>query len=121
MLLFLEKHWQKEWTIFQGTEHTEKIKIFGKKSVRIKNPPAHISYNLWNTVKNAFSNLEKNSLRIEVDGEEDLAALPAILFAPRDVTIIYGLPNKGVVVVKSTIKNKRKVREVLDKMCVSWK
>ena len=33
----------------------------------------------------AFSNLGKNSLRIEVDGEEDLAALPAILLAPRDV------------------------------------
>ncbi|MCK4233734.1 DUF359 domain-containing protein, partial [candidate division WOR-3 bacterium] len=33
-----------------------------------------------------------------------------------DVTIIYGLPNRGVVVVKPTEEHKRKVKEILDKM-----
>ncbi len=94
----------------------DKIQSFGKKRVMIKNPPGCISSDLWDTVEAAFDNLEKNSLRIEVDGEEDLAALPAILLAPRDVTIIYGLPNKGVVVVKTSKENKRKVKEILDKM-----
>ena len=53
---------------------------------------------------------------IEIDGEEDLAALPAILLAPGDVTIIYGLPDKGVLVVKPTPKNKQLVKEILNKM-----
>ena len=94
----------------------EKIQSFGKKRVIIKNPPRCISGNLWNVIEAAFDNLEKNSLRIEIDGEEDLAALPAILLAPGDVTIIYGLPNKGVVVVRATKEHKRKVKEILDKM-----
>jgi uncharacterized protein (UPF0218 family) len=36
--------------------------------------------------------------------------------APPDVTIIYGLPNKGVVVVKASDENKQKVKEILDEM-----
>ena len=94
----------------------DKIQSFGKRVMIVKNPPGCISSDLWDIIETAFSNLGKNSLRIEVDGEEDLAALPAILLAPRDVTIIYGLPNRGVVVVKTSKENKRKVKEILDKM-----
>jgi uncharacterized protein (UPF0218 family) len=93
------------------------IQSFGKKTVIIENPPKCISNDLWNEISNAYKNIEKkDTLRIEIEGEEDLAALPAILLAPRDVTIIYGLPNKGVVVVKANEKNKKKVKEILDKM-----
>ena len=92
------------------------IKSFGKKSVIVKNKPATISDDLWNTIKLAFENNEQGSLRIEVEGEEDLASLAAIYLAPVDVTIIYGLPDKGVLVVKSNKENKEKVKEILDKM-----
>jgi len=92
------------------------IQSFGKLKVTIDNPPKCISSKLWDAIESAYDNLGKNSLRIEINGEEDLAALPAILLAPRDVTIIYGLPNKGVVIVKAIEKNKRKVKEILDKM-----
>jgi uncharacterized protein (UPF0218 family) len=92
------------------------ITKFGKKIVKIKNPPRVITEELWETIKSAYKKLEIESYRIEIDGEEDLAALPAILLAPRDVTIIYGLPNKGVVIVKAIDKNKKKVQKILDKM-----
>ena len=92
------------------------IQSFGKKRVIIKNPPKCISNDLWLAIESAYYNIGKDTLRIEIEGEEDLAALPAILLAPRDVTIIYGLPNKGVVIVKAVEKNKRKVKEILDKM-----
>ena len=92
------------------------IQSFGKKRIIIKNPPKCISNDLWEAIETAYRNIEKDPLRIEIEGEEDLAALPAILLAPRDVTIIYGLPNKGVVIVKAVEKNKRKVKEILDKM-----
>jgi uncharacterized protein (UPF0218 family) len=92
------------------------IKSFGKKVVVVENPKGCISDDLWNVIKYAFEDLEKGALRIEVIGEEDLASLVAIFLAPSDVTIIYGLPNKGVLVVKPTKENKGKAKEVLDKM-----
>ena len=98
------------------SEVVDLIKSFGKKSVVVKNPPATITDDLWNLIKFAFNNDEPGSLRIEVEGEEDLASIAAIHLAPRDVTIIYGLPDKGVLVVKANKENKDKVKEILDKM-----
>jgi uncharacterized protein (UPF0218 family) len=63
-----------------------------------------------------FQDLKQGPVCIEVDGEEDLASLAAISLAPGGVTVIYGLPNKGVVVVDATTANKKKVKEVLDRM-----
>ena len=99
-----------------SSEIKELIKSFGKKSIVVKNPPASISDDLWNIIKMTFENLENGPLRIEIEGEEDLASLAVIYMAPPDVTIIYGLLDKGVLVVKPTSKNKRLVKEILDKM-----
>jgi uncharacterized protein (UPF0218 family) len=99
-----------------SAEIIEVIKSFGRKSIIVKNPPATISDDLWNVIKIVYENLDSNGIRIEVEGEEDLASLAAIYMAPPDVTIIYGLPDKGVLVVKSTKENKRKVKGILDKM-----
>ena len=97
-------------------EIVELIKSFGKKSIIINNPPGVISDDLWKVIELAYENLEIGSLRIEVEGEDDLASLAAIFLAPTDVTIIYGLPDKGVLVVRPTSENKKKVKEILDKM-----
>jgi len=97
-------------------EVVDLIKSFGKKTVVVENPAGTISDDLWNIISFAYEVLEPGSLRVEVIGEEDLASLAAIYFAPSDVTIIYGLPDKGVLVVKPTVENKKKVKEVLDKM-----
>lgn len=99
-----------------SSEMIELIKSFGNKSVIVENPPATISDDLWNVIEMAYENLEIGSLRIEIEGEEDLASLAAIYMAPSDVTIIYGLPDKGVLVIKPTPENKRLVKEILDKM-----
>ncbi|KYK32514.1 MAG: hypothetical protein AYK22_07420 [Thermoplasmatales archaeon SG8-52-3] len=97
-------------------EIVDVLKSFGKKSVVVENPAGTLSDDLFNTIKLAVDSLDVGSLRIEVVGEEDLASLPAIFFAPPDATIIYGLPNKGVLVVKPTKDMKEKVKEVLDEM-----
>ncbi len=92
------------------------IRSFGKKSVVVENPAGCISDDLWNVIEIAYENLDQGSLRIEIKGEEDLASLAAIYLAPEDVTIIYGLPDKGVLVVKANTENKMKAKEVIDKM-----
>lgn len=98
-------------------ETIDLIKTFGDKIIKIENPPGCISDSLWETIKNVFLDINKNiTYRIEVKGEEDLASLPAIFFAPTDVTVIYGLPDRGVLIVKPTNDNKAKVKKVLDVM-----
>ena len=94
----------------------EVLMSFGNKSITVENPAGCISDELWNIIENAYKNIHNLSLRIDVIGEEDLAALPAIYLAPGDATIIYGLPNKGVLIVKPTDENKKLVKEILDKM-----
>ena len=98
-------------------EFIQIIKTYGDEVVGVENPQGCITDELWEAIENAFKNAENCiTTRIEVDGEEDLASLVAIFLAPLDVTIIYGLPNKGVLVVKPTDVNKKKVKEILDKM-----
>lgn len=98
-------------------EFIELIKSFGDEVIEVENPQGCISDDLWAAIVTAFDNIYKGIYtRIEVDGEEDLASLAAIFLAPSDVTIIYGLPDKGVLVVRPTQENKEKVKEVLEKM-----
>jgi uncharacterized protein (UPF0218 family) len=92
------------------------IQGYGRTHRTIINPPGTITDELWDAIKKVYQNPLDQPVRIEVDGEEDLASLAAIYLAPRGVTVIYGLPNKGVVVVKATEAHKQKVKEVLDKM-----
>ena len=85
--------------------------------IKVTNPAGVITEELWETIKNLCTSFDTmRFIRLEVEGEEDLAALPAILYAPENVTIIYGMPDRGVVVVESTEKHKDKVRNILAKM-----
>lgn len=92
------------------------IQNFGNIHLKIKNPPGTISNELWETIKSVLEKLENGPVCIEVDGEEDLASLAVIYLAPEGATVIYGLPNKGIVVVKVTTAHKQKVKQVLKKM-----
>lgn len=93
------------------------LQSYGDSDITVSNPAGTITHELWNQIKHTYQTLQKTkTLRIEVDGEEDLAALPAILYAPENVTIIYGMPDKGVVIVPSTDEHKQKVKEILVQM-----
>lgn len=99
------------------SEFIQLIKSYGDEVINVKNPKGTITDDLWKAIKDAFENAKKNiKTRIEVEGEEDLASLAVISMAPSDAIIIYGLPDKGVLVIKPTIENKDIVKEVLNKM-----
>jgi uncharacterized protein (UPF0218 family) len=81
---------------------------------KVSNPPGTLTKELWQAVKEAYDTEEKT--KIEVVGEEDIAALPCVWLAPEKTTIIYGLPDKGLVVVKNVKETDdviMKVRNVL--------
>ena len=64
------------------------IKSYGKITIKVKNPPGFISDDLCEVIKIVIENIDNGPFRIEVEGEEDLASLIVLFFAPEDVTII---------------------------------
>lgn len=96
-------------------EMKEVLEEYGDVRLRVKNQPATISKELWEAIKKAYSVCSRKKVSIVVDGEEDLASLAAISLAPSDVTVIYGLPDKGVLLIDVTEKEKKIVNAVLNR------
>ena len=76
----------------------ERIAKMSGRLVKVDNPPAKITRALWKAVKDAVN--ADDRVKIEVVGEEDLAALVAIATAPEGAHVIYGLPKKGLMIVE---------------------
>jgi hypothetical protein len=53
---------------------------------------------------------------VVVDGEEDLATLPAVVAAPLGASVVYGQPDEGMVLVSVTDDAKREMRRLLRRM-----
>jgi uncharacterized protein (UPF0218 family) len=61
--------------------------------------------------------LEMSSpVRIIVDGEEDLLALPLFLIVPDKSVVMYGQPYEGLVVVKIDLKIRKKAKDLMDRI-----
>jgi uncharacterized protein (UPF0218 family) len=84
------------------------------RSVQVKNAPGSISVELWDSIEVAFRS--KGNTLIEVDGEEDLASIPAILMAPEGAIVIYGIPDKGIAVYEVGECLRKHVSEEIDKL-----
>jgi uncharacterized protein (UPF0218 family) len=81
---------------------------------RVKNPPGTITFEALNAIREALK--VNHRTKIVVDGEEDLLALCAILYAPENFFVVYGQPGEGIVVVKATKQKKDEVTEILRAM-----
>jgi GTP-dependent dephospho-CoA kinase len=71
---------------------------WGKKAIKVENPPATVSDELFHAVQQSLKS--KQTVRIEVTGEEDLAGLPYLALAKDGVVVLYGVPNKGVALIR---------------------
>lgn len=85
-----------------------------KTSLNCNNPPAEITTDCINAIKQAFD-MDK-PVRIIVKGEEDLLVLPVILFAPKESVVMYGQPNEGLVIVKINEEIRNKVKSIMNAM-----
>ncbi len=70
----------------------------GDVTVEVSNEAATLTSSMYNAILEAWSS--GPTVKIVVDGEEDLAALPAILHAPEGATVIYGIPDMGLCLVQ---------------------
>ena len=80
--------------------------------IAVENPPASLSAELLEALGEALSAAEP--VIIEVSGEEDLAALPAILAAPDGSSVVYGQPGEGMVRVPVTPESRAEARELFE-------
>ncbi len=111
---FLENGWNPDIIIVDfkvmrspvKEETKETIEKYSVPEVRVKNPAGYISEDILEKIKTA-----ETPVKIIVEGEEDLAAIPAVLHSPEDSIVAYGQPKEGVVLVEVS---KEKKEEFLD-------
>jgi len=87
------------------------------KDVRVNNPPGVITKELMDAIRDNMDS--RVPVRIFVTGEEDLAVIPACLYAPDSAAVIYGQPNEGVVVVRVNEQKRKETKAILDQMAAA--
>ncbi|MEM0343797.1 MAG: DUF359 domain-containing protein [Thermoplasmata archaeon] len=92
----------------------ERISRMSGRLVKVNNPPGRITRALWRAVADAVRAPDR--VKIEVTGEEDLAALVAIANAPQGAHVIYGLPQKGLMVVEVNPETRALAVAAIEKM-----
>ena len=79
--------------------------------VPVESPPAELSRELLVALRDGIR--ADNSTIIEVDGEEDLAAVPAQLISPPGSSVVYGQPGEGMVHVGVDESTAERARDLL--------
>jgi hypothetical protein len=87
------------------------ITLRANKTLHAENPPGTITEEALTAIQEALR--DDQSVKIIVDGEEDLLTLAAILHAPEKSLVVYGQPLEGIVVVKVTKQKKTEVKKIL--------
>jgi len=101
----------------ERTEVDEDVKqaITGfDREVTVENPPATVTAGILQALTTAVASGESTLVR--VDGEEDLAALPALLLAPPGASVVYGQPGEGMVLVPVGGAATERARDLLSQM-----
>jgi uncharacterized protein (UPF0218 family) len=78
--------------------------------IRVKNPAGTLTDELERALEHAVLH---PPVTILVDGEEDLAVIPLVLTAPMGAIVLYGQPNKGVVLRTVDSEAKATARQFL--------
>lgn len=76
-----------------------------KDLIRVSNPAGSISSDSLASIRKALEEIQRDSarsLRLQVEGEEDLLVLPVLSLFPDDTVVLYGQPLEGLVVVSAT-------------------
>ncbi|MCD5409973.1 MAG: DUF359 domain-containing protein [Methanocellales archaeon] len=84
------------------------------RNISIDNPAGRITEELIFALRESLEN--DKPTRIFVNGEEDLATLPAVILSPISSVVIYGQPDMGVVAVSVTDTKKEEARTLLRRM-----
>lgn len=98
----------------EETRAKERIAGMGGRLVKVENPAGRITRALWQAVRDAVN--AEGKVKIEVSGEEDLAALVAMATGPEGAHVLYGLPNRGLVLVRVTPEVRAQAADAIRRM-----
>ena len=99
---------------FEKRKKREFPKLGNESELKIDNPASEITLQSIQIIKKAFEMV--SPIRLIVNGEEDLLVLPVCIHAPKNSVILYGQPNKGLVLVQITTEIRNKAQTLLDMM-----
>ena len=99
---------------FEKRQKRDYPKIGKESELKIDNPAAEITSQSISVIKRAFT--MQSPVRIFVNGEEDLLALPVCIHAPENAVVMYGQPHEGLVIVNITTEIRNKAQSLLDLM-----
>jgi hypothetical protein len=83
------------------------------RTLAVASPAGGLSRDLLAALRTAVD--ADGSTLVEVDGEEDLAALPAVLVLPDGASVVYGQPDEGMVLATVDATTRERVRALLDR------
>ncbi len=98
----------------RGSIRIPKIAKTFRRPLRVRNDPGTISMELWEAVRKASGS--RKPVGIRVRGEEDLASLACIHFAPMGSVVMYGIRGRGIDIIRVDARIKRFVERVLMQM-----
>ena len=95
----------------------DKMEKIGKRRINVDNKAGTISKELWASIDEAIKT--HINTKIVVNGEEDLATLAVISMVKIGAKVIYGMPDKGMVVVDVNQQEKMRADSFLKRMLVN--
>lgn len=99
----------------EDDSRVKKTPLFeGAKVLKVRNPAGTLAPEVWGVLEDAYS--AEGPVVIQVEGEEDLLALPAIVLAPSGAVVAYGLPGRGAVLVDVTGEARGRAATFLSQM-----
>ena len=99
---------------FEKRKKRELLKLGNAFELKIDNPAAEITLQSIDMIKQTLEMTPP--IRLTVNGEEDLLVLPVCIHAPTNSIVMYGQPNKGLVLVEITTEIRNKAQTLLDMM-----
>ena len=97
-------------------EQTNILENINCRTIEISNEAGTISEELYCEIEKSI--FEGKKTKIIVNGEEDLATLPVIKHCQIGAKVIYGMPDKGMVVVDVNQQTKERANKLLERMLV---
>jgi hypothetical protein len=83
--------------------------------VEVENPAGTITGDILRELRAALDR-EGSTVITVTEGEEDLAAPPAIVAAPEGAAVVYGQPDEGMVLAAADADLKSEMRDLLSRM-----
>jgi GTP-dependent dephospho-CoA kinase len=88
--------------------------------LRCSNPARTISKGAVQVLRDAVKASSTNPVRVIVEGEEDLLALPIFLLVPFGSIVMYGQPLKGIVLVKIDPETRKRAKDLMESLGIDW-